>query len=259
MCCFSRPVDRVANTNIFARPAKDGRQYLVYSMTLSAKEDLAMILPLPVPKNPPEDAVRFISLKEYPGFFGDLKNGFPEPPSPKVDSRSRPPTLGQAPPLKVVEVGSFEASFVPAIKDFDRLDERFRLSGDVWGKLPQYKDAGFAVFKLKPGTKTVHPMAFEFPGEPGRAVLPHGPHPRRQGPPARRLRPRPVLPGERLLRARHGVARVPPAGGDVHDGEQGPGASRPRRPLLPPGAARPAQERRRRVGLTDRDPMVIKP
>ena len=39
MCCFSRPVDRVANTNIFARSAKEGRQFLVYSMTLSAKED----------------------------------------------------------------------------------------------------------------------------------------------------------------------------------------------------------------------------
>ena len=65
--------------------------------------------------------------------------------------------------LEVVEVGSFEASFVPAIKDFARLDERFRLPTSVWEKLPQYKDYGFAVFKLKKGASKVHPMAFEFP------------------------------------------------------------------------------------------------
>jgi hypothetical protein len=65
--------------------------------------------------------------------------------------------------LEVVEVGDFEASFVPAVKDFGRLDERFRLPDAVWGALPAYKDYGFAVFKLKQGSKTIHPMAFEFP------------------------------------------------------------------------------------------------
>ena len=49
MCCFSQPVDYVAGTNIFARPAKAGGQYLVYSMTLKAGTDLAMILPIPTP------------------------------------------------------------------------------------------------------------------------------------------------------------------------------------------------------------------
>jgi hypothetical protein len=48
MCCFSRPVISVSATNIFARAAEDGRQFLVYSMTLNAKDDLAMVLPLPV-------------------------------------------------------------------------------------------------------------------------------------------------------------------------------------------------------------------
>ncbi len=65
--------------------------------------------------------------------------------------------------LKVVEVGSFIASFVPSVKDFSRLDEQFRLPAKVWDKLPQYKNWGFAVFKLKKGEKKVHPMAFEFP------------------------------------------------------------------------------------------------
>jgi len=152
-------VDRVANTNIFARGGKEGRQFLVYSMTLSAKEDLAMILPIPVPKESKDDAVRFINLEEYPDFFQDLNKGFPPPPPLSAVGSS----ATKAKPLPVVEVGSFEASFVPSVKDFDRLDERFRLPSEVWGKLPLYKDYGFTVFKLKKGAKTIHPMAFEFP------------------------------------------------------------------------------------------------
>ncbi len=62
MCCFSRPVELIADTNIFARAGKDGRQYLVYAMTMSAKEDLAMILPIPTPKASKEDAVKFLNL-----------------------------------------------------------------------------------------------------------------------------------------------------------------------------------------------------
>jgi hypothetical protein len=163
MCCFSQKVDVVADTNIFARAAKDGRQFLVYSMKVKAGEDLAMILPIPTPKGSPDDAVRFINLEKYPGFFDDLKKGFPEPlanRSPKPGSKSDP---SPAAPLQVVEVGSFEASFVPAIKDFARLDARFRLPEGVWEKLPQYKEFGFAVFKLKKGERKIHPMAFDFP------------------------------------------------------------------------------------------------
>jgi hypothetical protein len=162
MCCFSRGIERVADTQIFARDAKEGRQFLVYSMKLVTKEDVAMILPLPVPKAPKEDAVRFINLEKYADFFKDMQAGFPKPKSDSDSNSLGPPTLGD-PKLKLVEVGSFEASFVPAIKDFARLDERFRLPANVWEQLPQYKDAGFAVFKLKKGEKHIHPMAFEFP------------------------------------------------------------------------------------------------
>jgi hypothetical protein len=162
MCCFSRPVQKVADTNIFARSSRDGRQFLVYSMTLSAKEDLAMILPIPVPENAPEDAVRFINLEKYPNFFDDMRAGFPEPLPPAAALGGRGRTL-KAEPLPVVDVGSFEASFVPTVADFKRLDERFRLPADVWDKLPAYKHYGFAVFKLKKGAKKIHPMAFEFP------------------------------------------------------------------------------------------------
>jgi hypothetical protein len=162
MCCFSRPVKLVADTNIFARSSAEGRQYLVYSMKVNANEELAMILPLPTPKEPKEDAVRFINLEKYPNFFDEMRSGFPEPPTMRRGGLSS----GHAAPkseLKVVEVGSFIASFVPSIKDFSRLDERFRLPTDVWDSLPQYKDWAFAVFQLKKGEHKIHPMAFEFP------------------------------------------------------------------------------------------------
>jgi hypothetical protein len=162
MCCFSRPVDLVANTNIFARAGKDKRQFLVYSMTLSAKEDLAMILPIPTPKDAKEEDVKFINLEKYADFFKDMLAGFPEPkPGRGPGSKGDPDDKSNT--LKVVEVGSFEASFVPQVKDFSRLDERFRLPIDVWDKLPKYKEFGFTVFKLKKGASKVHPMAFDFP------------------------------------------------------------------------------------------------
>ena len=163
MCCFSRKIESVTNTNIFARPSEKGRQFVVYSMKLSAKEDLAMILPIPTPANSAEDAVKFISLKEYANFFADLHKGFPEPPAAAVDRTFSGAKSVKPAALPVVEVGSFEASFVPSVDDFSRLDERFRLPAGTWDKLPMYKKFGFAVFKLKSGEKKIHPMAFEFP------------------------------------------------------------------------------------------------
>jgi hypothetical protein len=164
MCCFSRPVERVSDTNIFARSSQGGRQFLAYSMHVNAPEDLAMILPLPVPRNSKEDAVRFINLEKYSSFFIDMHFGFQPPQAMGFGGFGGiPGGGGNPPPLKVLEVGSFEASFVPTVKDFARLDERFRLPSEVWDKLPRYKDWGFAVFKLKKGHKQIHPMAFEFP------------------------------------------------------------------------------------------------
>jgi hypothetical protein len=165
MCCFSQPVDHVAATNIFARPTKGDRQAVVYSMMLKASTELAMILPIPTPKASKEDAVSFINLEKFPDFFDELKSGFPEPPPSRAKGlKDDAPKLAlPEPKLKVIEVGSFVASFVPTVKDFSRLDEQFRLPEGTWDKLPAYKEYGFAVFKLKKGEQKVHPMAFEFP------------------------------------------------------------------------------------------------
>lgn len=165
MCCFSGKVESVSDTNIFARASKDGRQFLVYSMKFKAGADLAMILPIPTPKDSAEDAVKFINLEKYEAFFDDVNKAFPAPGS---DGDGPGGTRNKAEPKKlaVVEVGKFVASFVPTVKAFDRLDKQFRLPAAVWDKLPQYADFGFAVFKLKKPEKDeqkVHPMAFEFP------------------------------------------------------------------------------------------------
>src|SRR5215471_17039363 len=110
MCCFSRPVISVRGTNIFARPDADGRQLLVYSMTINAQNDLAMILPLPVRTPAGEKDVKFI----------DLKVGFQPPPKRTRTFSNAVPAAASEAPLEVVQVGNFEASFVPTQKDFSR-------------------------------------------------------------------------------------------------------------------------------------------
>src|SRR5712672_21954 len=163
MCCFSQPVISVSGTNIFARPDADGRQLLVYSMTVNAKKDLAMILPLPVKTPAGEKDVKFIDLKGYPELFTDMESGFPKPIATASEDLMQGHAVTNSPKLEVVQVGDFEASFVPTQNDFFRLDERFRLPRGAWKQLPAYESYGFAVFKLKPGALKVHPMAFSFP------------------------------------------------------------------------------------------------
>jgi hypothetical protein len=163
MCCFTGVVESVSATNIFARPTLDEHQFLVYSMSVELKDELAMVLPLPVPRLTTEKAVTFINLEKYPDFFVDMSKGFPAMRAAVGGIGGGRFDAAPPPKLAVVEVGSFEASFVPAIKDFARLDKRFRLPDGVWEQLPGYKDHGFAVFKLKSGKQTIHPMAFRFP------------------------------------------------------------------------------------------------
>lgn len=179
MCCFSRPVRHVSQTQIFARSAADGRQLLVYSMNVDLAEDLAMVLPLPTPPAPAEDAVRFVDLSAYPAFFADLREGFSELMLPQAKGG---PAMRGGPErtLEVHAVGEFEASFVPSLGDFGRLDERFRLPPRVWEKMPQYHDHSFAVFKLRRTgglfgwlrrQRTIHPMAMEFPRRDPRSLF----------------------------------------------------------------------------------------
>lgn len=164
MCIFSGAVEQVAETELFARLFGTGglpRQALVYRMQFSAADELAMLLPLPVPSGSPEDCVQFVSLEDYPAFFDDLAKGFP---STQPRSRSNAAPTKAAAPLVVQDVGAYDASFVPTAADFGRLDARFRLPPDAASSLPIPDDYGYAVFKLKPGQQQrVHPLALTFP------------------------------------------------------------------------------------------------
>lgn len=169
MCCFSGRVDRVDSTRIFARMSKPARQLLAYQMTLAARAELAMVLPLPVPPGAGEDAVRWIALDDYESFFDDLQAAFPVAAGPS-DGAFGPPSA--AAPLRVATVGDFVASFVPSQRDFARLDPRFRMPAGTIDRVPHYADWGFAVFQLRPGAQRVHPMAFEFPTRAERLFFP---------------------------------------------------------------------------------------
>jgi hypothetical protein len=175
MCLFTGDVTHVSDTNIFARGADD-RQILVYSMDYAADSPLAMVLPIPVVPGSPEGALRFISLENCGDLFGELRNGFRSEEEQMLgDARDMLGGVTEAPrTLEVLQVGAFEASFVPRPEDFGRLDERFRLPAEIWLELKHYRDWGFAVFKLKETRRAhAHPMAFDFPRrDPSRLFFP---------------------------------------------------------------------------------------
>lgn len=164
MCCFTGRVHEVSSTNIYARALPNGRQMLAYGMTVGFDADVAMVLPLPVTRGAGEHALTFIDMSSAPKFFDDLDALYPKPPS-SAGAWLAPAAIPPAKALVVHDVGDFEASFVPSLADFSRLDARFRLGDDVWRALPEYGDWGFAVFKLKRAgaARKVHPMAFDFP------------------------------------------------------------------------------------------------
>lgn len=185
MCCFSPvtpfgwlarlfpPRVHVAGTRIFARALAEGRQGLVYQMQLSVAGEVAMLLPLPVQEGLGDDALEFVSLEGHAAFFDQLSGLFLAAQPLRAKSRG-PLAFAPRPRLVVHTVGAFEASFVPSLDDFDRLDPRFRLPDAVFRALGDQAQAGFAVFRLRPGRKQqVHPMAFRFVSrDPSRLFFP---------------------------------------------------------------------------------------
>jgi hypothetical protein len=130
-------------------------------MTYESEHENAMILPIPV-NGQGEKSLRFINLEGYESLFDDLNNGFPIRSRFSIGCGSLEISAAKDSALAVQEVGSYVASFVPTLDDFDRLDVRFVLPREVWDKIPRYADFGFVVFQLKEGHRKTHPMAFEF-------------------------------------------------------------------------------------------------
>jgi hypothetical protein len=169
---FTGSIELVSDTQIFAR-VREGRQLLVYEMKYASRNELAMVLPIPVAAGTPEEGVRFVNLENCKGFFKELAAGFPRPKHDEgMMLGASLDLVDHATILKVHDVGSFEASFVPTPADFGRLDERFRLPPEIWLELNTYRDYGFAVFKLKPTeAANAHPMAFEFPTRDAKRIF----------------------------------------------------------------------------------------
>jgi hypothetical protein len=164
----------VSKTRIFAR-LDAGTQQLVYAMSLSTPADVAMVLPLPVKRDRGEAALWFVDLAGYPTLFEDLERLMaPEAPLAAGLPRGGWAPRAKRPTLAVHTVGAFDASFVPTLADFDRLDQRFRLPEEVWATRPEYAEFGFAVFKLRKGKKqSIHPMALRFDArDPSRVFFP---------------------------------------------------------------------------------------
>lgn len=157
MCVFTSDIESVKDTRIFARQEGE-RQVIVYEMYLSAKDETAMVLPIPVGNSTNPEQVEFINLSDYSMFFHDIESLFPKLLSPDFEGVfSLSDDL-----IEVQQVGVYEASFVPTPKDFERLDPRFSLNENFFEQAPEYSGYGFVVFKLKPGESRVHPMAFWF-------------------------------------------------------------------------------------------------
>src|SRR5688500_7455818 len=146
MCVFTEEVQRVNDTQIFARGVGE-RQILVYQMTYAAENPLAMVLPLPVVPGSGEAALRFINLEDCPHFFEELDRGFARRSHAAGSLFGDVGAAVEEATLKVHEVGDYQASYVPRPEDFGRLDERYRLPADLWLRLNTYRDWGFAVFK----------------------------------------------------------------------------------------------------------------
>ena len=167
MCIFSQPIDQVGSTRIFVADLGHGIHATAYQMAFRATRPVDMILPVPALKGSGDEALAFVDLGGYDDFFEDLSRCFPRPRGVATGggygiAKSLPEEL-----LVVHEVGDYEASYVPSVADFHRLDPRFRLPKAAWDTLPNYQDFGFAVFQLRPGQdmQKVHPIAYRYPAD----------------------------------------------------------------------------------------------
>jgi hypothetical protein len=165
MCIILAHVEEVNATKIFTCLTQDRtRQFLVYSNEVKTdEEDNVMILPVPHP-----DSVTFVNLRKYAKFFDDLESNFVKNRRSSNHiyaslTRSASESVIERPTLAVHSVGSYSASIVPTVDDFDRLDTtQFTLPHDLEAILRTTYDSqfGFIVCKLKQGKHSYHPFAY---------------------------------------------------------------------------------------------------
>ena len=166
MCIIVNPVVKVTSTKIWVSPNNTGtRQLTIYSNNVDTHKKNAMILPVPTTD---ADSIRFIDFSFYQRFFNDCQSCF-RSTKPLLYSSSQ--TLGislsnnrfKRSTLIVHDVGSYKASIVPSLADFDRLDKSvFRVTGDLGNMLQRTYSSGFSfiVCQLEKGAINYHPFAY---------------------------------------------------------------------------------------------------
>lgn len=165
MCIITKIVEEVNSTQIFTCFSEDqSKQFLVYSNQVNTNEENnLMILPVPNP-----ESVEFINLQKYTKFFDDCQKNFKYVRHRATDSllyasRSLSASIEDRPPLVIHKVGSYVASIVPSVADFDRLDPLvFDLDFNLQDilKSTYTSEFGFIACKLRKGAHTYHPFAY---------------------------------------------------------------------------------------------------
>ena len=162
MCILSDEVRTVAKTQIYISASSDNqRQLTVYANQVdSVNKWNSMILPVPFPSS-----IEFVNIEKYANFFTDLNNCFSDMNRLYASAnltRSAPSNFSRT--LEIFEVGSYEASIVPTIADFQYVDPSFQLHTNIQllTMLKQYytENFGFIVCRLKQGMHTYHPFAY---------------------------------------------------------------------------------------------------
>lgn len=113
MCIFSRPIDKVGQTRIFAATLTGGRQVIVYANSVaSSAQKNAMILPFPTGPCAMFDTTGMKGPGSSIPFFDRLHDMF--------HPKTRSPEPAQA--LRVDRVGDFLCSYADSIADLERVD-----------------------------------------------------------------------------------------------------------------------------------------
>lgn len=146
MWIVSHGDDCTIDANIFCRLVAPRRQLLACSMSLSAHDELSLVLPLPVPVGCPAEEIRFVDLDDYPAFFDCLARGsvrYPAGSRQHMLDRVRLPKA----PVQVHVCAEFTTSLVD-YHGLEQLDPPIRLPEEVCDRFPTYRDYGFVVLRI---------------------------------------------------------------------------------------------------------------
>eukprot|EP00039_Didymoeca_costata_P026407 m.15865 g.15865 ORF g.15865 m.15865 type:complete len:276 (-) comp5514_c0_seq1:88-915(-) len=120
MCIIQGKVRQVSQTNILVAPMKEDLQLTVYSNNVKLEDTAgAMLLPFPCADPSQENICKFLNLTNYKNIFKELRNACFPPLRKRMKTKA--PAKKCSAKLKVVQVGSYKASIVPSVDDFERL------------------------------------------------------------------------------------------------------------------------------------------